>query len=38
MVVDDSPRDDHHTHETQADEKDSPANNQRREQIIKKSQ
>ena len=28
MVVDDSPRDDYHTHEAQADEKDPPADNQ----------
>jgi hypothetical protein len=38
MVVDDSPGDDHHPYETQADEEDPSPNNQKREQIIKKSQ
>jgi hypothetical protein len=38
MVVDDSPRNDHHTYETQADEENPSPNNQRREQVIKKSQ
>jgi hypothetical protein len=38
MVVDDSPGDDYHADEAQADEKDPPANDQSGEQVIKKSQ
>jgi hypothetical protein len=38
MVVDESPRDDHHADEPQADEEDPSPNNQRREYVIKKGQ
>jgi hypothetical protein len=38
MVVDDPPRDNDRTHETQTDEEDSPADDEGREEIVKDSQ
>jgi hypothetical protein len=37
MVIEDPPGDDDQAYETQADEKNPPANNQRGKQVIKKS-